>query len=78
MKPAMGDKVTTDGNRDFPDSSVAKTPHFQCREHKFDPLGGGACMSHSVQKQRTMDGNIVTAFADRDFPCVMLFVYVLK
>lgn len=30
------------------------------------------------KKQRTMDGNIVTAFADRDFPYVMLFVYVLK
>ena len=28
--------------------------------------------------QRRMDGNIVTAFADRDFPYVMLFVYVLK
>lgn len=37
-------------------------------------------MSHSVakKKQRRIDGNNVTAFADRDFPYVMLFVYVLK
>ena len=30
------------------------------------------------KKQRRIDGNNVTAFADRDFPYVMLFVYVLK
>ena len=30
------------------------------------------------QQQQRIDGNNVTAFADRDFPYALLFVYVLK
>ena len=27
-------------NRDFPGSPVVKTPHFQCREYRFNPQSG--------------------------------------
>ena len=34
-------------NRDFPGGPVVNTPHFQCREHEYDPWSG----MHSAAKK---------------------------
>ena len=38
--------------REFPGRSVVKTPHFHCREHRFDPWSGKlrSCMPHGASR----------------------------